>query len=129
MMDAMVLDRVTTTAKTIGTIAIADQLRHLRYRVPVSERDIARATGADEETVRDWLARKAPPAGVQANRLLETIAVIEEMALNVRPEGLSDWLSSDVPALGGKAPADVIAAGGYEQVMDVARGLTYGAFT
>lgn len=128
-MGATLIDVATTTAKTIGTIAIADQLRHLHYRVPVSERDIARATGADEETVRDWLARKAPPSGVQANRLLETIAVIEEMALNVRPEALSDWLSSDVPALDGKTSAEVIAAGGYEQVMDIARGLTYGAFT
>jgi DNA-binding transcriptional regulator YiaG len=128
-MGGTVTNVATTTATTVGTIAIADQLRHLHERVPLSERDIARATGADEDTVGAWLARKAVPTGIQANRLMETIAVVEEMALNVRPEGLREWLSTKMPALDGKTPADVIAAGGYEQVMAVALGLTYGAFT
>ena len=119
----------TSTPTTIGTIAIADQLQHLRQRVPLSERDVARATGADEQTVRTWLGRTAAPEGVQANRLAELIAVVEEMAFNLKPESLPGWLASNVPALDGEAPADVLAAGGYERVMDLARGLSAGVFT
>ena len=116
-------------ATTIGTIALADQLNHLRERVPLTESDIARATGAEPSRVRAWLAREEPPAGGDANRLTELMAVVEEMACTFRPESVSGWLNREVPALDGGVPADVIAAGGYERVMNLAVGLSAGAFT
>lgn len=119
----------TSAATNIGTIALADQLNHLRARVAVSEEDVARATGAELTTVRQWIERKAAPTGVEANRLAELIAVIEEMALNIHPDGIPEWLGQDVPALEGEAPADVIAAGGYQRVMDIALWLSAGGFT
>jgi hypothetical protein len=42
---------MTATAST-PTMALADLLIGLRERVPLSEAQIARATGADEQTVR-----------------------------------------------------------------------------
>ncbi len=119
----------TSAATSIGTIALADQLNHLRARVAVSEEDVARATGAELTTVRQWIERKAAPTGVKANRLAELIAVVEEMALNIHPDGIPEWLGQDVPALEGEAPADVIAAGGYQRVMDIALWLSAGGFT
>ncbi len=122
--------RVTTVGSTnIDTIALADQLDHLRARVPLSERDIARATGADEATVRNWIDRKAAPAGDEANRLSELIAVVDEMALNVKVDSIPGWLTTEVPALDGASPADLIAGGGYRRVMSLAVGLSAGAFT
>jgi hypothetical protein len=118
-----------TTAASIGTIALADQLNRLRERVPLSEPDVARATGADLQTVRAWLAREAAPMGASANRLTELIAVLDEMAGSFKPESLPSWLNDAVPALDGQAPADAIAAGRYERVMDLALGLSAGAFT
>ena len=56
---------------------------------------------SDEATVRGWIERKAVPMGVHANRLAELIAVVEEMALNIQPDGIPEWLGSEVPALGG----------------------------
>ena len=47
----------TSTATNIGTIALADQLNRLRARVALSEGDVARATGVDEATVRQWVER------------------------------------------------------------------------
>jgi DNA-binding transcriptional regulator YiaG len=119
----------TSTATNIGTIALADQLNRLRARVALSEGDVARATEVDEATVRQWVERKAVPMGVHANRLAELIAVVEEMALNIQPDGISEWLVSEVPALGGEVPADVIASGGYQRVMDIALWLSAGGFT
>ena len=118
-----------STTTNIGTIALADQLNRLRERVPLTESEIARATGADETTVRSWITRTAPPMGTHANRIAELVAVVEEMALNVKAEAIPGWLGSEVPALDGAAPADVIAAGGYARVMDLALGLSAGAFT
>jgi hypothetical protein len=77
------LDAVATAAN-IGTIALADQLNHLRARVPLSEADVARATGADPAIARQWIERTEPPMGVFANRLAELMAVVEEMALKRR---------------------------------------------
>jgi DNA-binding transcriptional regulator YiaG len=119
----------TSTATSIGTIALADQLNHVRARVPLSERDVARATGAEQATVRQWIERKAAPMGVEANRLAELIAVVEEMALNIEPDGIPEWLRGEVPALEGETPADVIASGGYQRVIDIALWLSAGGFT
>jgi len=118
-----------STAASIGTIALADQLNRLRERVPLPAQDVARATGADLETVQGWLGREAAPMGACANRLTELIAVIDEMAGTFKPDSLPSWLSDAAPALDGQAPADAIAAGGYERVMDLALGLSAGAFT
>jgi hypothetical protein len=90
---------------------------------------VARATGADEATVHGWIERRAAPMGEQVNRLAELIAVVEEMALNVKGKSIPDWLVSEVPALDGATPSDTIAAGGYERVMSLAVGLSAGAFT
>jgi hypothetical protein len=83
----------------------------------------------DEATVRSWIERKAVPMGGHANRLAELIAVVEEMALNIQPDGIPEWLGCEVPALGGDVPADVIASGGYQRVMDIALWLSAGGFT
>jgi hypothetical protein len=42
---------MAATADTLETIALADQLRRLIDRVPLSVREVALATGADEPTV------------------------------------------------------------------------------
>ena len=128
-MGATVRSMATAASTSIGTIALADQLNHLRARVPLSERDVARATGAEQATVRQWVERKAAPMGVEANRLAELIAVVEEMALNIQPDGIPEWLRCEVPALEGETPADVIASGGYQRVIDLALWLSAGGFT
>lgn len=117
------------TAATIGTIALADQFNHLRARVPLTQTDVARATGADEASARQWIERTAAPMGVYSNRLAELTAVVEEIALNVTPESIPGWLASPVEVLGDEAPADVIASGGYQRVMDIALWLSTGGFT
>jgi hypothetical protein len=63
------------------------------------------------------------------HRLAELIAVVEEMALNVRAESIPVWLGSYVPALDGAVPAELLAGGGYERVMDLTVGLSAGIFT
>ena len=122
---------VAATAATTdtGTIALADQLNHLRARVPLSGEDIAAATGGDAATVTAWLERRAAPAGEQAARLSELIAVVEMLEESTRPDSIAAWLHRKVPALKGREPAAMIASGGYEQVYEIAAELAAGVFT
>ena len=62
-------------------------------------------------------------------KVVVPFAIVEEMALNIQPDGIPEWLGQDVPALRGETPADVIAAGGYQRVMDLALWLSAGGFT
>jgi hypothetical protein len=109
---------------------VADLLIGLRKRVPLTEAQIARATGADEVTIKAWLERRQVPNGVQGLRLTELVAFVEEMARNLTGETLADWwLDGNVDFLSGANPLDEIAAGRYEAMIQYAIGLSYGVFT
>ncbi len=111
-------------------MAPADLLIGLREREQLSEAQIARGTGADTETVRTWLERRAAPGGGHGQRLTELVAFVEEMARNVTGETLAGWwLDGNVDFLSGANPLDEIAAGRYEQMMQYALGLSDGVFT
>ena len=126
-MGATVLTMATAT--TTGMIALADQLRFLRERVPISERDVLAATGADEATVAPWLSRRAAPAGEQAARLSELIAACERLEVSTKPRAIPDWLNRSVPMLDGQTPLQTIAAGGYDRVAAIAEDFIYPTFT
>jgi hypothetical protein len=67
---------------------------------------------------------------IQAQRLTELVAFVEEMARNLRGETLAGWwLDGNVDFLSGANRLDEIAAGRYEQMMQYALGASYGAFT
>ena len=120
---------VMTATASVPTMAPADLLIGLRERVPLSEAQVARGTGAETETVRAWLERREAPGAVHGQRLTELVAFVEEMARNVRGEALAEsWLDGSVDVLSGANPLDEIAAGRYERMMQYALGLSYGVF-
>ena len=125
--------KLMTMASTVETpiamIALADQLRFLRERVPLSEQDVEAATGADAQTVTAWLQRRIAPAGEQAARLSELIAVCERLEVSTKREAIPDWLNRNVPMLDGSTPMATLAAGGYEQVAGIAEDLIDPPFT
>jgi len=121
---------MSATTAPARTMALADLLIGLRERVPLTEAQVSRATGADEETVHAWLERREAPSGTHGQRLAELVAFVDEMARNVKGEHLGDsWLNGRIDFLSGANPLDEIAAGRYEAMMDYALGLSQGAFT
>jgi hypothetical protein len=119
-----------TTPGFPTSMATADLLRGLFERVPMSEAQIARATLADPATIQAWLRRPEPPAGLEAQRLIELVAFVLEMARNLDGETLAGWwLDGNVDFLSGANPLDEIAAGHYEQMMQYALGVSNGVFT
>jgi uncharacterized protein (DUF2384 family) len=101
------------------SLAYADEAIHLREITALSDRDIARATGAGVSTVSAWLRRERAPRGRRAERLVELSAIAERLAAVLGPERVPVWLNKPVPALDHRKPLDVIAEGGYEQVSRV----------
>ena len=57
------------------------------------------------------------------------MAFVEEMARNIRAAALVEWLDRDIDFLLGANPLDELADGGYERLIQLALGLTYGVFT
>jgi uncharacterized protein (DUF2384 family) len=82
----------------------------------LSDRDIARATGAAASTVRAWLARSRTPTGERAERLVELSALVERLARVVDASYIAVWLRKPVPALEDEKPLDVIGRGEYRRV-------------
>jgi len=74
-------------------------------------------------------SRRAP-AGEEGWRLAEVVAFVDEMARNLDGETLAGWwLDGQVDVLDGANPFDEIAGGGYERMIQYARGISNGVFT
>ncbi|HSZ68849.1 MAG TPA: hypothetical protein VK756_00665 [Solirubrobacteraceae bacterium] len=105
------------------TLAHAEEAIHVHDTGHLSDREIARATGAAPSTVREWLARRSAPTGVRAERLVELSALVERLARVIRPTYIPIWLSKPIPALDDDKPLDRIARGDYRAVARLISGL------
>lgn len=86
------------------------EIGHLSYR------DIARATGAGDSTVRAWIRGTRAPTGERAERLVELSAVVERLARVMDPAYIPVWLRKPVGALDDEKPIDVLSSGEYRRI-------------
>lgn len=107
----------------IMTLAYAEEAIHVHETGHLSDREIARATGAAPSTVREWLARRSTPSGARAERLTELSSLVERLARVIRPAYIPVWLSKPVPALDDDKPIDRIAQGDYRSVAHLISGI------
>jgi transcriptional regulator with XRE-family HTH domain len=98
------------------TTAFAEEAVRIRETGYLSERDIARATGAGVSTVGAWLRRTRSPRGERAERLAELSAIVERLARVIKPTYIPVWLHKPVPALDDEKPIDVLAKGEWQRV-------------
>src|SRR5919106_3439710 len=92
--------------------AFASEAAHVKDLGHLSAPDIARATGADETTVRAWLRGARSPSGARAERLAELSAIVERMVRVMEPSYVPVWLRKPIALLDDDKPLDVIATGG-----------------
>jgi len=107
---------VSSYTTAVETMVYADEARYVRKVGHLSDRDIARATGAGVSTVGAWLRRTREPGGQRAERLVELSAIVERLARVVEAEYIPVWLNKPVPALGDDKPLEVLSEGGYRRV-------------
>src|SRR5919204_952965 len=98
------------------TTAFAEEAVRVRETGHLSDRDIARATGAGVSTVGAWLRRTRSPRGERAERLVELSAIVERLARVIEPDYIPVWLYKPVPALEDEKPIDLLARGEWQRV-------------
>ncbi len=96
-------------------LAIASEAARLG-ELGLTDRDLARATGAAPSTARAWLAERSSPTGERAERLIELAAMVERLERLMRADYISIWLRKPVPGLDHDKPLDVIGRGDYRRV-------------
>jgi transcriptional regulator with XRE-family HTH domain len=111
------------------SLAYADEAIRIRQLAPLTERDIARATGAGVSTVSAWLHRTRAPTGRRAERLVELSAIIDRLAAVLEADYVPVWLNRPLTALGHRKPIDVLAGGGYEELSRLVAALESPTFT
>jgi transcriptional regulator with XRE-family HTH domain len=111
------------------TTAFAEEAIRIRETGHLSDRDIARATGAGVSTVGAWLRRTRSPRGERAERLVELSAIVERLARVIEPDYIPVWLHKPVPALGDEKPIDLLARGEWQPVVRVISGLESPGFS
>jgi transcriptional regulator with XRE-family HTH domain len=97
-------------------VAFADEAVRLRDSSGLSTEVIARATGAAQTTVRDWLKHRTSPTGTRADRIAELSAITERLQRVMSTEYIPVWLTKPVEALDDEKPVDLIARGDYLRV-------------
>jgi transcriptional regulator with XRE-family HTH domain len=103
--------------------AFASEAAHIQEIGHLTVADIARATGANETTVRAWLRDDRSPSGTYAERLVELSSIVERLVRLMQPTYVPVWMRKPVPLLDDDKPLDVIAAGDYRRVSRVLAGL------
>jgi transcriptional regulator with XRE-family HTH domain len=109
--------------------AFAEAAAHIREVGHLSDRDIARATGAGVSTVGAWLRGSRSPRGEHAERVAELAAIIERLARLMEPTYIPVWLRKPVPALDDEKPIDLLARGEWKRVAQLISGLESPTFS
>ncbi|MBI5103844.1 MAG: RES domain-containing protein [Solirubrobacterales bacterium] len=104
-------------------LGFAGEAAHIREVGHLSTADIARATGADESTVRAWLNETRSPSGERAERLVELSALVERLARVIQADYIPVWLRKPNAMLDDEKPIDLVATADYRKVSRVVAAL------
>jgi transcriptional regulator with XRE-family HTH domain len=110
------------------TTAFAEEAARLR-ETGLSDRDIARATGAGVSTVGAWIRGTRSPRGERAERIAELSAIVERLARVMEPDYIPVWLHKPVPALDDDKPIELLARGEWKQVVRLVSSLESPSFS
>jgi transcriptional regulator with XRE-family HTH domain len=100
-------------------LGFASEANRIREVGRLSTADIARATGADDSTVRAWLNETRTPSGERAERLAELSSLVERLARVIDPDYIPVWLRKPSPLLHDEKPIDLVASTNYREVARV----------
>jgi len=103
--------------------SFASEAAHIQETGHLSVSDMARATGANDTTVRAWLRDDRSPSGTYAERLAELSSLVERLVHAMAPEYVPVWMRKPIPLLDDAKPLDVIASGEYRRLSRVIAGL------
>lgn len=101
------------------SLGFASEALRIKELGHLTTADIARATGADDSTVRAWLNDTRSPSGERAERLVELSSLVERLARVMEGSYIPVWLRKPNALLDDEKPIDLVAAAGYRRVSRV----------
>jgi transcriptional regulator with XRE-family HTH domain len=109
-------------------VAIALRLDEIQKRADISAREVAQLLNTTPETVSRWRKGRMEPQPDRRDSLLRLEWLANELSELYPPAEAHLWLYSPHKRLGGQRPADLIAVGRTEEVLDIIAQLKDGAF-
>jgi uncharacterized protein (DUF2384 family) len=107
---------------------LAGRLRGAAEKTALEQRDFAQILGTDRRTISRWLAEQSEPRTEARRRLLEVLAVLEQLSGVMRPQAAHDWLFSPNALLGHEKPIDLLGRGEWRRVIGLIEALEEGVF-
>jgi putative toxin-antitoxin system antitoxin component (TIGR02293 family) len=107
---------------------VAERLEQATARIDLDRAAVARALDTNARTVSRWLHRESEPRPEARERLLELIAVLEQLSGVLKPAPAHDWLFTPNPLLEHHKPIDLLRDGEYRRVLGAIDALAEGVF-
>src|SRR3982751_4476050 len=95
------------------TTAFAEEAVRIHQAAHLTDRQIARATGAAPSTVRSWLTGRSVPTGERAERVAELSALVSRLTRLLDADYIPVWMTKPIEALDDEKPIDLLARGEY----------------
>src|SRR4051812_10994402 len=109
-------------------VTLGSRLRSAAERTELDRAAVAQLVGANPRTVARWLAEDSQPRTEARRRLLEVLAVLEQLSGVLEPQAAHDWLFSPNPALEHRKPVDLLGEGEFRPVLGLIDALAEGVF-
>ncbi len=107
---------------------LAKRLRSAAERTDLDQADLAHLVGSNPRTVARWLAHESEPRTDVRRRLLEVLAVLEQLSGVLQPQAAHDWLFSPNELLEHEKPIDLLARGDWRRILGLIDALAEGVF-
>ena len=107
---------------------LAERLGRATEQIELDQSDLARLLETNPRTVSRWLSRETSPRPEARERLLELIAVLEQLSGVLKPEPAHDWLFTPNPSLDHHKPVDLLRAGQFRRILGAIDAMAEGVF-
>lgn len=107
---------------------LADRLERASAGIELDHAEVARVLNINPRTVSRWLHRETEPRPDARERLLELIAVLDQLSGVLKPTPAHDWLFTPNPLLDHYKPVDLLREGQYRRVLGAVDALAEGVF-
>jgi putative toxin-antitoxin system antitoxin component (TIGR02293 family) len=96
--------------------------------VELDQSDLARVLDTNPRTIARWLHRQASPRPDSRERVLELLAVLDQLSGVLQAHAAHDWLFSPNPMLDHHKPVDLLREGEYRLVLGAIDAMAEGVF-
>jgi len=118
---------VSNPFRDLRRAVAADQIVRALGRVGFTQKQIAKAAGATDRSVRNWAATGAiRPAYDERIRELSEVSLL--LSDTLTPRGVTQWLNARNVLLDDQRPIDLISRGESDRVRDAAEAYLEGTY-